>query len=680
MVKKKIIVKKQASLKQPPIGTKSPVTKFYLKPAWQMAGVLLLTFLVYIKFTSAGFIYYSDDLYVLNNDLVKDLSLKGIANIFTSYFYHGYIPITLLSYAIEYALWGATPFLYVLTSLLIHLLNTILVYHFIRQLVNDNFTPVLTALLFAIHPMHVESVMWIAERKDLLFAFFYLAGAILYINYLRNGFKYKTFALIVLMLLLSMFSKPSALTFPALLILLDYYTGRKISKRLIMEKIFLFAIIIGIGVVYYVNFPQHVEEATFSFIDRIFMGGYAFLFYVVKLIAPFNLSLIRPYPTLPLPSLYYIATVISLILTIASVLYIVRRYRQSRDIIFGLMFFLIHISLVLHIATPIGGVVIVADRYTYLPYLGFFFIAGTYYVKNRSKKTVAQVLRAAFLALIILYSVLTYQRVPVWHNAETMYTDIISKNPDAWQAYNNLGFIYSEKNRDNEALALFDKAIELRPDYAKAHFNRGVIHYRNDNYDKALSDFTDAATFDSLNPETFYKKALCHYNLNKPVEALADFTKTISLNPRHADAYNDRGWIRFEQFDYDSAMSDFDKAILYDSLFDMAYNNRGWLRFTQKDYDGALSDFNKAIAINATVPLFFINRGWLKHTLQDFTGAIIDYNTAGDISPNYPKVYSNRSLSYLALNKRSEACADLRKAYELGVVGSLDLIKLYCSE
>lgn len=651
---------------------------------WWILGVIVFTVIVYKNIIDAGFIYYSDDLYILNNDLVKDLSFEGIKKIFSSYFYHGYIPITLLSYAIEYYLWGITPYLYLFTSLLFHLINTYLVFRFIYLVTKNPQTGILTALYFAIHPMHVESILWIAERKDLLFALFYLLGAIYYIKYLKNNYKINYFIIVSVLLLLSMLSKPSALTFPALLILLDYYFDRKFDFRAISEKIFLFVLISGLGLIYYLNFPKHISALSFTFLDRIFMGGYSFMFYVVKVIAPFNLSLIRPYPQLPLPAVYYIATALSFIIFIGLLTYIIKNFKTSKILIFGLMFFLIHISFVLHIATSIGGVVIVADRYTYLPYIGFFFIAGEYYCKTKTQKRIKPYIKSIyitfFIAFTLLFSYLTWERIKVWDSPLTIYEDVIKKNPDAWQAYNNLGYIYSESEQYEKAISYFDKAIAIKPLFSRSYFNRGVCKMKLEQYKAAIEDFDISIKNFPKNDQAYFNRGLAKYNSGDYEGTMKDYNITLKLNPRNANAYNNRGWLFFLQEKYDSASNDFNKAISLNPSFDMAYNNRGWLKFNQNDYKSALADFDKALQINPNLDIGYVNRGWTRYTIKDYEGAIADFDRAIKINPGETKSYMNRALAYIELGRYDDACTNWNTAKNLGNSIAEELFNKYCHQ
>ena len=550
------------------------------------------------------------------------------------------------------------------------------------MLTKNSPTGILAALFFAIHPMHVESVLWIAERKDLLFVMFYLIGAIYYIKYLKNNLKVKYFVLVCIFLLLSMLSKPSALTFPALLVMLDYYYSRKFDFRAIFEKIFLFILIGSLGMIYYINFPKHVSDLSFTFIDRIFMGGYSFLFYFTKAFAPFNLSLMRPYPQIPLPSIYYITTVISIIIFIGILIYLIKNYKTSKILIFGLMFFLIHISFVLHIATSIGGVVIVADRYTYLPYIGFFFIAGEYYCKFQKNKNTKSFVKPIFIAFFIVftlfYSYQTWERIKVWDSPYTIYEDAIKKNPDAWQAYNNLGFLYTETKEYQKALAYFDKAIEYRPQYVKAYFNRGTCKLELKQYEGAIKDFDKSIEYFPQRDQTYFNRGLAKFNINDTVGAMKDYNITIMLNSKHVDAYNNRGWLFFLLEKYDKALSDFDKAIALKPDFDLPYNNRGWLKFTIKDFNSALADFDKALQVNPNMYSAYINRGWTRYTIKDYTGAISDFSQAISISPQETKPYLNRALAFIESGKADEACKDWTSAKNLGYYQAEELINKYC--
>ncbi|MDD3877439.1 MAG: tetratricopeptide repeat protein [Bacteroidales bacterium] len=663
-----------------PALKKTGVPALFRNPNFLLLGILLLTIVVFSNIIYNNFIYYDDDVYVLENSIIKDFSVKGIITIFTSFYYYGYIPITLFTYALEYFLWDNLPYPYLITNLLFHLINTILVYRFIYAVSKKSGTALIASLFFAIHPLHVESVVWIAERKDLLYALFYLLASISYIKYLTNNYKLRYLFYTLLLITISMLSKPAGVTFPALLLLLDYYFKREINKKVIAEKLFFLFIMALFGAYYFmVKTPTHIEKIEFTFLDRIFLGGYSFMFYTIKSFVPSKLSLLYPYPVqgVVLPAIYYIATVISIVIVSALCFYVYKNYKKSRQLIFGSMFFLIHISLVLHIVNSIGGVVVTADRYTYLPYIGLFFLAGASY-SHLESGFYKKMMLSFLLICAFTFSYISHERVKVWRDGESIFKDAIAKYPEAWLAYNNIGVIYNKKKMYQEAVVYFDNAIKYNPKYVKAHYNRGNSKLELGLNSEAIIDFTRAIELDGRHYMAYYNRGLAKHRMDLNQEAIIDYTKAIELDTNYAEAYNSRGWTWFLTNEYEKAMADFDRAILLKPTLDIAYNNRGWLKFTMNDFQGALNDYDMALAQNPDFELPYINRGWLRYQSKDYLGALTDFNVAIDINPENIKNYLNRALVNIELGNIEDVCKDWKAAAQLGSEEAQNLFNSYC--
>ncbi|CAN2045242.1 protein O-mannosyl-transferase [Candidatus Magnetomoraceae bacterium gMMP-13] len=422
-----------------------------------LSAILLLSIFVFSNTIDNGFVNLDDNEYIYDNNYIHDFSINGIKNLFLKKHHN---PLTKLSFLINYHLWGFNAKTYHIINLIIHLFNIALVFYFISLFTDKIEIIVITALFFAIHPMRVESVAWISERKDLLYSFFYLISLINYFYYVKNKSK-TAFIISVLLFELSYLSKGVAISLPFVLFAIDYYFERKLTPRLIFEKL-IFIIIafspkifkyliklelsrieisiaiavtlllciitfIGIkklknqsdiiysyifgsifsGIVFLFLFKKLIKlvpAIDVSFFDRILMANYSLLFYIVKLFLPVNLSALHYYPKKTdgfLPIEYYIAPFIIILLVF--LIFKGMKYSDQKlrkNIIFGLLLFLIPISITLHII-PIKGKVIVAERYTYMPYIGLFFIIGSFYLRAENIKKYLLVLLIGYTASFI---------------------------------------------------------------------------------------------------------------------------------------------------------------------------------------------------------------------------------------------------------------------------------------
>jgi lipoprotein NlpI len=414
---------------------------------------------------------------------------------------------------------------------------------------------------------------------------------------------------------------------PLLLLLTDYYYKRKFEVRAIAEKIpfFVLSLIFGIlTLVFREDAGRIGSQYVFSAFDRIFLVGYSIGFYLFKVFIPLKLSAYYPYPVkldglLPLwfyPTPLVIAAWILLI-------YKLQNYR--RELIFGSLFFLINIILVLKIV-PMGGE-IVCDRYAYLPYIGFFLIIGWTYcwIADRFYSSSGWLKYCVIMAVVVpimAFSAISYERTKVWKDSLTLYNDVLEKYPLVDVVYFNRGNYKSEQKDYAGAIADFNKAIELN--YDKAYNNRGLA-------------------------KTAWRKDYA--------DAIADFNKAIGLNPGHVDAYNNRGHTKMDWGkDYAGAIADFNKAIELNPGYADAYNNRGIIKNDQKDYSGAIADFNKAIELSPGHANAYNNRGTVKLvSRKDYVGAIADFNKAIELNPGHADAYNNRDVAKILWGRANTA-------------------------
>ena len=268
-----------------------------------VAAILLTTIIVYSNSLNNGFVKWDDDKYVCNNEDIRQLDGQSIHRFFTTNYLRMYQPVTMISYALDYKMGELNALTYHRTNFIFHLLNVLLVFYVIFLLTKQSAIAAISALFFGIHPLHVESVAWISERKDLLYSFFYLGSLITYILYRKRNNSYKFYVLSILFFLLSLFSKSAAVTLPLILVLTDYYLSNKLAFKNNLDKIPFFVLSVVFGVVSLIS--QRVIGSDWDYVigytllDRLFMGAYAFTFYIVKSIFPFGLSAIHPLPLKP---------------------------------------------------------------------------------------------------------------------------------------------------------------------------------------------------------------------------------------------------------------------------------------------------------------------------------------------------------------------------------------------
>lgn len=621
--------------------------------------ILLITLLVYLPALKAGFVW--DDVnYIQKNPQIHSINPEQI---FSGYVMGNYHPFTMLTLAIEYQLFGLNAAGYHIVNLLLHLLNVMLVFYAIFLLSNKTKVALIAAILFGIHPLHVESVAWASELKDLLYTFFFLGAYIFYLKYLKNRQR-KFYFFALLLFLASLLSKAMAASLPVLLLLTDYFMGRKLNIKVWLEKIpfFLLAVIFGVVAVLAQQSSESIQDISiFTIPQRIVFACYGFITYLEKLILPLHLSAFYPYPIksgADLPAQYYIYPV--LLLGLAA--FAIYSLRFSKKIIFGTGFFAVTVILVLQLL-PVGDAVM-ADRYSYIPSIGIFYLAGEgfYWLWNKNRKVPAIALLSV---LIIFFSVTTWSRSGVWKNGITLWNDVISKYPNTAVAYNNRGGTFLNEKKYDEALNDFNKAIELRPNYSGALNNRGIILSDKKRYEEALKDYNKAIELQNDYASAYNNRGLLLMELNRYPEALRDFNKAIELQPGFAEAYYNRGLLFQNEKKYDLALNDYNKAIELQPDYVEPKINRIGLLNNDKKPDEALAEYNKAIESNPDDPLLYYNRGILLMDLKRDTSALKDVNKAIELKPDYAEAYNVRGILSMNEKKYEEAMNDYNKAIEL---------------
>lgn len=563
---------KRKTRRKPALVKKAPAsshleTKDFLK---FLLPVLCFTFLLFLPTLRNDFTNWDDILYVTNNPLLKKLNFEGLKAIFSTPVVSNYHPVTILSLAINYQLAELTPWSYHLTSIGLHLINTSLVFWFIMLLSGHNrWVSTFSALLFGIHPMHVESVAWISERKDLLYTMFYLLAMIAYVRYIKKKQVSYLFAAFILGLL-SLLSKPAAIVLPLSLILLDYYFQRKWSWKWIIEKLPLF---IFSGIMTYVTLEIQSERAIaslelYDFVERIGFAGYGLIWYLVKFIFPFPLSALHPFPE-QLLLIYYISTVAAL----GGCLLLIFKIK-NRNYRFAFGFYMINLLLVLQLVS-IGNAV-VAERYTYVPYISLFFLLGIEVVRaiNGRWAGVKNILIGLVSIWMIALAVITFTRIPAWRNSEILWNDVLKKYPESPRAWTNKALIYFDTMDWTKVIEDLSNALKYDPNYRNALEWRARAYLEIQEGEKALAD---AQAFYKQSPdhiEAIFILARSYEATGHTDEALDLYNKLIPLAPDVPEYTNNRGVIYFNKLQrYEEAKKDFERCLQLDPDNGLYYIN-----------------------------------------------------------------------------------------------------------
>jgi tetratricopeptide (TPR) repeat protein len=375
------------------------------------------------------------------------------------------------------------------------------------------------------------------------------------------------YALILLFFLLSLLSKSAAVVLPLVMFLVDFLLKRKFTMKTVAEKIpfLLLSLLFGILAMQSQKNAIQVDYGTLVTPERrFFLVNWGFLRYLVMMFIPKGLAAFHTYPDLTggrFPAMVYLSPVINLGL-FGLVAY---SLRFTRIVFFGVFFFLITILLVLQIL-PVGGALI-AERYTYVPYIGLFLILAYYAVFLLQKNTTPVMVKLLTIAVLTGFSagflVTTYQRIAVWKDALTLWRDVVKKYPGQnYNSYYQLGTALKKNNQPDEALEAFDISLKLKPS-ALTYNNRGNIYNSRKQYDLAMKDYEAALNLDPTLHTAYNNRGVIEATLGDYGPAMRDFSKAISLKQDYTDAYRNRGQIKQLQNDLQGALADWEIAASY---------------------------------------------------------------------------------------------------------------------
>ncbi len=687
--------------------------------------LVIVTTGLYFKSLNNRLTNWDDDRYVTNNPDITTLHGDSVSytikKSFSSYVMGNYHPITMLSYCIEYSYFKLNPKPYHITNLIVHLLNTLLVLAFVWMLCKQKWVAFIAALLFAIHPMHVESVAWVAERKDVLYTFFFMLALCSYLFYLKNNKWSKLYyGLTLVLFVLSVLSKGMAVCLPITFFAVDYFIERKYTHKLVLEKVPFIVISIIFGLVSIEaqkSLSAVLDIQHYRVFDRILFSSYAVMMYFVKFFAPVNLSNYYNYPLRYngwYPAIFYIAPFVLIII----LLFIYQSKRLGREFWFGFGFFFITIATVLQIL-PVGGAII-SDRYTYVPYIGLSFIIARMLnkvIENESQQTnkYKRVLLTVFFCFVLMLSVLTYRRTKVWKDSITLLSDAIEKSdidpiiymgrsqayylagqyqksiddcnrffslnylyPDVISdasMYYNRGIAYYKYEKYNEALADFNTIVKLQKNYPSAIYFRGLVYSKLGNYKQAIEDFNAAIELEKVVPEPYNDRGLAYFELGDYINAINDYNKAIELKPTFGYAYLNKGMVLFTLGKIDEAIQNYSIAIKYEHLFLNSYINRAIAYHSRKKNELAIADFTHAIGIDSKSLLAHFNRGLVYYEVGMFDKAIEDLSDVLTIDQSYIGAYYYRINSYINTRQFSLAMNDVVTVKKLGVNVPQNIIK-----
>ena len=659
-------------------------------------ALTIITVIVFFPVKDCGFISLDDNIYVYENMYIQyGFNWDSIRNVFsfelpkTIGHWH---PVTWLSLMLDYSVFGLNPVGYHLVNLLLHVMNTILLFLILRRMTKALWPSAFVAVLFAIHPLHVESIAWITERKDVLSTFFWMLTLGAYSYYVEHR-EFKRYFFVLLFFILGLMSKPMLVTLPFVLLLLDYWplqrfsevkpvqevqgeilkpavsgkqkkkSGKKDTEKgtvkeapevrkpaepefkwsliypLILEKIPLFVLAIFSSIAAYL--AAHTAGAVES-IDtmplsvRIANAFVSYMIYIGKMILPINLAVLYPHSEAVV--LWQVGGAVILLTAVTAAVSMM--LKKAPYLATGWLWYMGTLVPVIGIVQ--AGSQAMADRYTYIPLIGLFIIVA-WGVPELLKKWSyrKEILITASALCILCFSILTWIQVGYWRDSLTLFDYTLKVTKNNWFIHNSRGVAYSILGDYRQASEDYSRTITLNPKFPSAYYNRCIA---------------------------------CN-NLGNYRQALEDCGRAIQLKPAYAEAYMNRGNAYSGLGDYSKAFIDYDKAIQLNGMYAEAYYNRGIAFTALGKYGQAIADYDCAVKIKPNHADAYNNRGAAYYGLGNYSKAIENYSRAIEVKPDFTGAYYNRGVAYVKLDKKDLAVQDLKISAKLGGAHAREVLK-----
>ena len=572
-----------------------------------LAGI---TWSVFGQTLGYGFVNFDDDLYVYDTpEISRGLTINGVLVAFTHPHARNWHPLTSISHMLDCQLYGLNAGGHHFTNVLLHTIAVLLLFRVLRQMTGAVWKSVIVAALFAVHPLHVESVAWVSERKDVLSAVFFILMLDAYVRYARAASITRYLGVAVLFAA-GLMSKPMLVTAPVILLLLDYWplsrfeqpsstkgkakilksgNQRCVIRRLFLEKIPLLVLSAGSCVITFVLQKRAIGAiAPLPFLWRVQNAFASYVIYVWKTLWPTRLAVFYPHPNNTL-AIWEVILAIGFLLaiTVAAIV-----FRSERPYVFTGWFWY------LGMLVPVIGLVQAgeqghADRYTYLPHIGLFLLAVwlaadvTAVRQSRSRFAVATA-----VVIIVALAWAAFIQTSYWRNSETLWTHALAVTSDNDFAHNNLGYLCVDRGELDKAISHFETALRIRSSRQDTHYNVGSAFVqmnladalaRKGQSDEAMVHYEEAIKLQPNYADAYYNRGNVLFAKGRIDEAIADWEKTLQIQPNDADAHTGLGNALLQKGSLREAIAHYEKALALAPQDPHSRNNMAWVLATSSD-------------------------------------------------------------------------------------------------
>src|SRR6267378_3198878 len=586
-----------------------------------LTGLSLAVFSRTIRY---DFVNFDDDMYVYNAPAIQaGPTLKGVAAAFTSPHARNWHPLTTVSHMLDCRLYGLNAGGHHATNVVLHTVAVLLLFRVLRQMTGATWKSAIVAALFAVHPLHVESVVWVSERKDVLSAVFFFLMLDAYVRYARAA-SITRYLVVIVLFVAGLMCKPMLVTAPIVLLLLDYWplrrfeqicctrrkakilesdNQRRIIRRLFLEKIPLLIFSAGAGIVTFVLQKRSVGALPpLPFLWRAENAVTSYVVYAWKTLWPTRLAVFYPHPNDTLAT-WQIVLTIAFLLAVTFAAFV---WRDKRPYLFTGWFWY------LNMLVPVIGLVQVgeqghADRYTYLPSIGLFLIAvwaaGDVAALGQVRLW-RGVATAGTVVIVTALACTAFTQTSYWRNSETLWTHALSVTTDNDFAHNNLGYLCVDRGELDKAMSHFEAASKIRSGKLDPHYNMGTAFVemnlgdalaRKGQPDEAMAHFEQAIKLQPDYAEAYYNRGNVLFAKGRIDEAIADFEKTLQIQPSDADAHTGLGNALLRKGALKEAMAQYSEAMALAPEDPHSRSNLAWVLATSTD--ASIRDGAKAVEL-----------------------------------------------------------------------------------
>lgn len=657
-------------------NTKRKETCFSVRHEFLVCLFLVITTLsVYWQVKNHAFVNYDDESYVTNNHYVLNgLTLKGITWSLTAAHASNWHPITWLSHMTDSQLYGMNAGMHHLTNVLFHIINTLLLFLVFRRMTGDIWRCGFVAALFALHPVHVESVAWVAERKDVLCSFFWLLSMWSYARYVELS-ELNRYLLVLMFFLLGLMAKPMIVTLPFVLLLLDYWPFKRfqIGKSrfddesqqrptalgLIWEKMPFFILSAASSVATYL--AQQSGEAVksldaFPFQDRIVNAMVSYVSYIGKMIWPRNLAVFYPYPEMiPL----WQAAGAGLLFACITVL-VLRASRSKPYLAVGWLWYVG--TLVPVIGLVQIGLHSMADRYTYIPLIGIFIIIAwgvpDLVPKWRYRKAGLAAIAGAILSILMAG---TWIQAGYWTSSIKLFEHALEVTANNYVAHHKLGEALASQGKTAEAISHYSEALRIKPDFVGAHLNLGLALVAQGKVNEAIDHFSEALRIRPGYVDAHNNLGVALEKQGRTAEAVQHYIEALRIKPDYAEAHNNLGIALEEQGRNTVAIRHYLEALRIKPDFADAHLNLGVALIAEGKVDEAIDHFLEALRLNPRSAETHNNLGAALMVKGKIKEASVYFQEALRIKPDFSDAQDNHQKALAAQGKIVESVQKFKR-------------------